>query len=311
MKTVLLLLLLFQNTGLALAVKASKSYEVAYIATTVVFLNEVVKFVVSLIKYHYDSEKRDIVKTVKYFAIVLADKENLKFAFPCVIYAFQNNLIFVVLQYIDAALYQILSNLKIITTAICAVLMLGKTLHRLQWMALVLLAAGEALAENATAKEGGTSSNAFLGTILMCLYATLSGVAGIYTERQLKQNKQPFWVKQMILYFWGTVINLVGMIYNDGGNIATHGFFYGYNGATWLVVFLLSAGGVLVSAIITKFDNIVKVYVTCLSLFLTSIFSYLLFDFHYNLQFVLSAVVVSISVLVYSDPVTAEPTIAR
>jgi drug/metabolite transporter (DMT)-like permease len=60
---------------------------------------------------------------------------------------------------IDTTLYQVtlllltilsgskaLSNMKIITTAVFAVIMMNKVLHRIQWCALILLAAGAVLA---------------------------------------------------------------------------------------------------------------------------------------------------------------------
>jgi hypothetical protein len=43
----ILLLLLAQNTGLALAVKSSKSSGATYIASTAVVLNELIKFLIS------------------------------------------------------------------------------------------------------------------------------------------------------------------------------------------------------------------------------------------------------------------------
>ena len=181
--------------------------------------------------------------------------------------------------------------------------MLGKKLHRLQWMALFLLAIGEALAESGSQSEGN-AKNVLLGTIAMFLYAALSGFAGVFTEKMLKKkSSMSFWMKSMILYFWGTVINAIFMIFKDGALISAQGFFYGYNFSTWIVVFLFSFGGLLVSIIITQFDNIVKVYVTCCSLFLTSVFSYLLFNFHYTMEFILAALIVSISILIYSDPI--------
>ncbi len=59
--------------------------------------------------------------------------------------------------------------------------MLNKSLHRLQWMALLLLAIGEALAESSTKKGGEDSRNVFLGTLIMIFYSVLSGFAGVFT----------------------------------------------------------------------------------------------------------------------------------
>jgi len=181
-------------------------------------------------------------------------------------------------------------------------------------MALTLLAVGEALAENAASssdEEDGESANALGGVMLMILFASLSGFAGTFMEKMFKKKNpnMSFWLRSMLLYFWGSVVNGVLVLVNDGSQIAENGFFYGYFPMTWIALCLLAFGGLLVSVVITQFDNITKVYVTCLSIFTTSIFSYYLFEFHYNLNFILAAFVVCISILVYNDPSTAPPSI--
>jgi len=325
-KPALLALLLFQNTFLALSIKASKNADVQYISSTVVFLNELLKFVVCTIFYLWE---KDSVKEpeqdsslaqstpsnssdqpeskFRVFFKKLVLRENLLFVVPCVIYAIQNNIVFIALGMIDAALYQVLANLKIITTGIFSVVMLRKSLHRLQWMALVLLATGEALAETSAHGKIDESkhNNRFAGVLLMMVFATLSGFAGVFMEKMFKKkNQMSFCMRSMMLYFWGSVVNGLIVLVQDGTKVVEQGFFYGYGLMTMVVLFLLAFGGLLVSVVITQFDNITKVYVTCLSIFTTSVFSYYLFDFQYNLNFMLSAIVVSISILVYNDPVT-------
>jgi len=313
----LLGLLLFQNTFLALSIKASKSGEVHYINSTVVFLNEILKLIVCTALYLTDKNdtSNGNESKISYFFKMLMEKENLLYVIPCVIYAVQNNIVFIALGMIDAALYQVLANLKIITTGLFSVLMLQKSLHRLQWMALTLLAVGEALAENAASsssdEESTAHSTALGGVMLMILFATLSGFAGTFMEIMFKKKNtnMSFWMRSMLLYFWGAVVNGILVLLNDGSQVAEKGFFYGYFPMTWIALCLLAFGGLLVSVVITQFDNITKVYVTCLAIFTTSIFSYYIFEFHYNLNFILAAFVVCISILVYNDPATVPPVI--
>lgn len=52
---------------------------------------------------------------------------------------------FMAITYLDAATFQVTYQLKILTTALFAVLLLGKRLQWLQWVSLVLLMAGVAL----------------------------------------------------------------------------------------------------------------------------------------------------------------------
>jgi len=116
-----------------------------------------------------------------------------------------------------------------------------------------------------------------------------------------------FYIKQMMLYFWGTLINALMTWYQDGSRIMEYGFFYGYGTLAWSVVFILSIGGLLVASVITYFDNITKVYLTCISIFTTAWLSYYIFGFKYSVQFMLAVIIVCISILLYNDPVTRAP----
>jgi len=70
--------------------------------------------------------------------------DTLKLAVPSGLYAIQNNLIFVALSNLNAATYQVSYQLKILTTALCSVFMLGKKIHQHQWFSLCMLAIGVA-----------------------------------------------------------------------------------------------------------------------------------------------------------------------
>jgi UDP-sugar transporter A1/2/3 len=71
--------------------------------------------------------------------------DTSKLAIPSGLYAIQNNLLFIALSYLNAATYQVTYQLKILTTALCAVFMLGKTIEKHQWFSLFMLAVGVAL----------------------------------------------------------------------------------------------------------------------------------------------------------------------
>ncbi|KAK8940032.1 CMP-sialic acid transporter 1 [Platanthera guangdongensis] len=64
------------------------------------------------------------------------------FVVPSVIYLVHNNVQFATLTYVDPSTYQIMGNLKIVTTAILFRLFLKRKLSILQWLAIILLAVG-------------------------------------------------------------------------------------------------------------------------------------------------------------------------
>ena len=61
---------------------------------------------------------------------------------PAAIYAFQNNILYQALTYLDSVTYQVTYQLKILTTALFSVLVLRRALHPRQWVALVMLTVG-------------------------------------------------------------------------------------------------------------------------------------------------------------------------
>lgn len=65
----------------------------------------------------------------------------------------------------------------------------------------------------------------------------------------------------------------------------------------------MSFGGLIVAAVITYLDNIAKVYVTCLAIFLTSFLSFIFLNQTYDLDFVLGLIIVSVSIFLYNDPI--------
>ena len=74
--------------------------------------------------------------------IVQKPTETLKLLIPSGLYTLQNNLLFIALSNLDAATYQVTYQLKILTTAVFSVIMLGKKLDMYKWVSLVILTIG-------------------------------------------------------------------------------------------------------------------------------------------------------------------------
>jgi UDP-galactose transporter len=70
-----------------------------------------------------------------------------KIAIPGALFTIQNNLTFVALSFMDAASFQVMSQLKILTTAVMSILMLHKKLDRFKWISLFLLMTGVSIIE--------------------------------------------------------------------------------------------------------------------------------------------------------------------
>ena len=90
--------------------------------------------------------------------------ESWKLAIPAVLYTIQNTLQYLAVSNLDAATFQVTYQLKILTTAIFSVLMLGRKLSKRQWLSLLLLIVGvsiiqvpQAISEPVTQGAGAES----------------------------------------------------------------------------------------------------------------------------------------------------------
>uniref|UniRef100_A0A671Q5T5 UDP-N-acetylglucosamine transporter-like n=1 Tax=Sinocyclocheilus anshuiensis TaxID=1608454 RepID=A0A671Q5T5_9TELE len=194
---------------------------------------------------------------------------TLKLAIPSGIYTLQNNLLYVALSNLDAATYQVTYQLKILTTALFSVSMLGKILGIYQWLSLVILMTGIALVQ-----EDLTASSQLMGLLAVLVACFSSGFAGVYFEKILKESKQSVWIRNIQLGLFGLIFGLGGVFAYDGERVQENGLFQGYNHVTWTVVALQALGGLVIAAVIKYADNILKGFATSISIILSTLISY-------------------------------------
>ncbi|KAG9460468.1 hypothetical protein GDO78_021642, partial [Eleutherodactylus coqui] len=212
-------------------------------------------------------------------------------------------------------LFQVTYQLKILTTALFSVLLLRKSLSRLQWGSLIILFAGVAIvqSEQAGGKENVASSgqNYIVGLIAVGVSCLSSGFAGVYFERILKGSSGSVWLRNIQLGIFGTALGLLAMWQQDGTAVAEKGFFYGYTPLVWCVIFNQAFGGLLVAVVVKYADNILKGFATSLSIVVSTAASVHLFGFHVDLPFALGAGLVIGAVYLYSLPRTPDPAVVN
>lgn len=189
--------------------------------------------------------------------------QTLRMALPAALYAVQNNLLFIALSHLDSAVYQIVYQIKTLTTAMFAVLILRKRVTRWQWVSLVLLATGVAIVQlGVNSKKAHKSGNRspFVGICAVLAACLSSGFAGIYFEKVLKTAKQSVWIRNIQLGIFGGMASIVTMFVVDGDALSTYGFFHGYSNLTWTVIALQASTGLIVAITIKYTDNIVKAF---------------------------------------------------
>ncbi|KAL2345884.1 hypothetical protein Fmac_007169 [Flemingia macrophylla] len=275
-----------------------------YDYATVPFLAEVFKLAVSSLLLWKECQKSPPPKmTTEWKTVAL-------FPIPSIIYLIHNNVQFATLTYVDTSTYQIMGNLKIVTTGILFRMFLGRRLSSLQWMAIVLLAVGTTTSQVRGCGEASCDSlfsAPIHGYMLGVLSACLSALAGIYTEFLMKKNNDSLYWQNIQLYTFGTIFNMARLLLDDFRGGFENGpwwqrIFNGYTITTWLVVLNLGSTGLLVSWLMKHADNIVKVYSTSMAMLLTMILSLFLFNFKPTLQLFLGIIICMMSLHMYFAP---------
>ena len=87
-----------------------------------------------------------MIKHLKYYLI---DQffDTVKVAVPAFVYVVQNNLLYLAVGNLPAATFQVTYQIKLLTTAIFSVTMLGRRLTLRQWFALFVLFVGVAVVQ--------------------------------------------------------------------------------------------------------------------------------------------------------------------
>ncbi|XP_029332385.1 CMP-sialic acid transporter isoform X2 [Mus caroli] len=253
--------------------------EELYFSTTAVCITEVIKLLISVGLLAKETGSLGRFKASLSENVLGSPKELAKLSVPSLVYAVQNNMAFLALSNLDAAVYQVTYQLKIPCTALCTVLMLNRTLSKLQWISVFMLCGGVTLVQwkPAQATKVVVAQNPLLGFGAIAIAVLCSGFAGVYFEKVLKSSDTSLWVRNIQMYLSGIVVTLAGTYLSDGAEIQEKGFFYGYTYYVWFVIFLASVGGLYTSVVVKYTDNIMKGFSAAAAIVLSTIASVLLF----------------------------------
>lgn len=309
MKWLSLVALTLQTSAQVFVIKCARGRDGAassraYLASTVVLLSELVKVVVSFLLLARESGGVRAATSKVRSGFVEQPWEVLKLGVPCLLYTIQNNLMFFSLDKLSAAVQQVTYQLKILTTAVFSVTILGKALGPTKWVALCVLLVGIALVQSpadaagAAQKDGHSAVLGFLAVLAACC---TSGLAGVYMEAILKKGGVSIWMRNIQLGLFGCLASLLTVFASDGAQVAEAGFFQGYSWRVICVVFNNALGGLLCAAVLKYADNILRCFSVALSIILTSGLSWVvLHEFEPSGSFVLGAFLAVSSTFLYN-----------
>nr|XP_020442386.1 UDP-N-acetylglucosamine transporter-like isoform X3 [Monopterus albus] len=200
--------LVVQSTSLVLIMRYSRTQKEdgpRYLASSAVVSAEVLKILVCTFLVFMENNFSVQAMSQLFQEIVNKPMDTMKLAIPAGIYTLQNNLLYVALSNLDAATFQVTYQLKILTTALFSISMLGKRLGLNQWLSLLFLMAGVTLVQWPSEPQGGSeqktrsAGSQLVGLITVLMACVSSGFAGVYFEMILKGTKQSLWVRNIQL----------------------------------------------------------------------------------------------------------------
>lgn len=228
------------------------------------------------------------------------------YAVPAILYALNNNLVVLMQGFMDPSSYQVLSNLKIASTALLYSLCLGKRLRRCQWSALGLLM-GAGVCHSYSTLALGDSDNVEAehrsrlhitawGLFLVLVYCCVSGLAAVYTERVLKSQKLPLSLQNLYLYLFGVAINGLSSF---STLTSEKSFLEGYCGVVWVIIAGQAANGLLMSVVLKHGSGITRLFVISCSMLVNALLSWAILGLQLTFVFLLSVSLVGLAAYLY------------
>lgn len=338
LKYISLIVLAVQNSCLiiVMALAQGPGRKVFY-SSTAVFINEIVKLIVCTIMTIRETIKDTGRFYPQDFLNDVFGGDAWKLAVPAMLYAIQNNLQYVASHALDPSTFQVTYQLKILTTALFSVILLNRSLPILKWASLVMLTAGIALvsleesnhrnakasvksdpdpssalsdlldAQNGSAAvaEAASSNDRpefFVGLMAVLIACILSGLAGVYFEKILKNTQGSIWLRNIQLSFFSLPFSLLAVYLKDGEGVTEQGFFAGYDMLVITAIACQSAGGLIVAVVVKYADNILKGFATSISIVISAIASVALFGSHIGTIFIFGTILVLSATYMYSLP---------
>lgn len=311
MKILILVAVMLQNTAYALLRAYSRgTLKETWSTSSALLAMELAKLVLSSWQLHVSDAPTDVPRHLSMagkWLHLLNLRSSAKMAVPALIYLIMNILSFYALGRIDAATFAIVSQLKVLTTAVCSVAVLGRSLTARKWRALFTLTLGVVLITAETHPGGGGGSSYgsgagrlawLLGLLAVVVEVVLSGFASIYFEKVLKSADETYsvWDRNFQLASWSILVYAPLTLHENPASP--------FAGWSWMAAACAAAGalgGVLVALSLKYADSVTKTIATTGSIVLTTLLNAGCLDGPFTLAIVVATLQVITSVFSFGD----------
>lgn len=274
--------------------------KIPFSSASMVLVTEIMKILISISLFTAENWKTGLHLPTVWFC--------LPFAVPAILYCINNNIAVHMQLQMDPTTYQVLSNLKIASTALLYRLIIKRPISSVQWVSLGLLTvAGVFDSYGGFHAKGGKSAGeihiSLKGLLMILLYCFISGLSGVYTEYILKQHYQSsLHLQNMLLYSFGIILNLAMWIFQANQHTEDKDRFYlfkGYTVYTWIIIVTQAANGLIMSAVMKHASNITRLFIISCAMLVTTVLSVLIFQLQLNIYFGCAFISVIIALALY------------
>uniref|UniRef100_A0A7S0RXU2 CMP-sialic acid transporter n=1 Tax=Pyramimonas obovata TaxID=1411642 RepID=A0A7S0RXU2_9CHLO len=286
------------TSSIALLTHATKKDgQYTYSTITVQMFSELIKLAVSAfllsLQYAFGNEMPRI------------SLEPLRFAKACIpalFYFISNNVNFIIIRELDPVAFQILNNIKILTTAVLFKYMMHVDVSGLQWRMLFVLCAGSVTSQLGSCVDGiGGMKGTTLGYSLKVVNAVLTATATVYNEKFMKGNDDSIHFQNCQLYFFGLLFGMGATVNHFGWEaLDVRLLTEGYDTAVVLLVMNYAFVGIATSAVVKYLDNMTKTFAANAAMFVVAIISIVFYNEQPTLQLFVGMFVAAVSVETYN-----------
>jgi len=285
---------LLLTSSVALLTHASKvDGGYAYNTYSVPFFSELLKVCISAILLAVDQKRKPKEAIDWTWHMILVS------SVPAVAYFVSNNINFLVVQYLGPSTFQLLSSLKIVSTAFFFRAIIGVQLSGTKWKMLILVSLGCAVSQLGCSNKSLTDSS--IGYILKFVNILTTGLASVYNEKVLKSSQTTsVHLQNLVLYLWGVLFAVCSLFISSPSVFGNpKEILKGYSSITFCIVVNYALVGLATSFVLKYLDNIAKTFAAAASMFLVAIFSYIFFAETLTASLFIGMLIVVISCEVY------------
>ena len=275
-------------------IRYSKLHSYNYDNITMVIVVELSKLLVCILIYG--------LTTHRFLLLDMTSRNNLKhgifYLVPAFVYACYNNFTYYNLANVDPSTFQIIMQSRLVITALLLYIFCRKIIIIEKWLALILLIIGIIIKNYQY-----VHLNDFSVLTSIFFQASLSSIASVYNEQLYKSDiRTSIYLQNGYLYLFGTIFNMLFSLvsYKQLTINAVRVSNSEWNTITIGIILCNIFVGLSASFIIKYLDSLVKNIYSTLEISLTAILTVIIFKINYNWIDILSCLIVSMSILLYS-----------